>query len=194
MKKTTIEFICLHCQFHIIHWWTCKITLVPPMCFYYMNGHPKTLVPLMFQYLYINVSVTKGAYHLVVIGRLKFGSEFNQYKKASDVGKSITMSNVSNGWPLATIGKSVVRREWHLQKKEINSLSCLTHGGREKASFCRWHLKLFFLNKNISISIIISLIYLSRVFMNNYLSLVQIMAWPQTGDKPLSDGFSLLMH
>ena len=46
---------------------------------------------------------------------------------------------------------------------------------------------LIFLNENILISIAISLKYVHKGSINNIPALVQIMAWRQPGDKPLSE-------
>ena len=56
--------------------------------------------------------------------------------------------------------------------------------------------KSIFLNKNVRISIKISLKFVSKVPINNIPALVQIMAWRRPGDKPLSDAMmvSLLTH
>ena len=47
--------------------------------------------------------------------------------------------------------------------------------------------KWIFLNENVWISINISLKFVPMGPINNIPSLVQIMAWRQTGDKPLSE-------
>ena len=47
--------------------------------------------------------------------------------------------------------------------------------------------KWIFLNKNVWISIIISLKFVPRGPINNISTLVQVMAWRRTGDKPLSE-------
>ena len=47
--------------------------------------------------------------------------------------------------------------------------------------------KPIFLNENIQISIKISLKFVPKVPINNIPALVQIMAWCQPGDKPLSE-------
>ena len=49
------------------------------------------------------------------------------------------------------------------------------------------HFKPIFLNENIRVSIKISLKFVPKVFINNILALVQIMAWRWPGDKPLSE-------
>ena len=56
--------------------------------------------------------------------------------------------------------------------------------------------KYFFLNENTSISIDISLKFVPEGRINNIPALVQIMAWPRLGAKPLSEPMmvSLLMH
>ena len=47
--------------------------------------------------------------------------------------------------------------------------------------------KSIFLNENAWISLNISLEFVPKVQINNIVALVQIMAWCQTGDKPLSE-------
>ena len=47
--------------------------------------------------------------------------------------------------------------------------------------------KRIFLNENIRISIMISLKFVPRVPNDNKSTLVQVMAWRRTGDKPLPD-------
>ena len=56
--------------------------------------------------------------------------------------------------------------------------------------------KWIFLNENVWISINISLKFVPRVPINNIPTLVQVMAWRRSGDKPLSESmmFTLLMH
>ena len=58
------------------------------------------------------------------------------------------------------------------------------------------HLKCIFLNENLSISIQISLKFVSRCPIHNIPALVQIMALRRPGDKPLSEPMviSLLTH
>ena len=56
----------------------------------------------------------------------------------------------------------------------------------------RWHFadlifKCVFLNENEWISLRISLKFVPKVRINNIPSLVQIMAWRRSGDKPLSE-------
>ena len=56
--------------------------------------------------------------------------------------------------------------------------------------------KCIFLNENARISLKISLKFVPKVQINNFPALVQIMAWRQPGDKPLSEPMmvSLLTH
>ena len=74
----------------------------------------------------------------------------------------------------------------------------LTHWGWHKwTPFCRRHFQIqIFLNKNVWISLQISLKFLAKVWINNIPVLVQVMAWRRPGDKPLSEPMmvSLLMH
>ena len=58
------------------------------------------------------------------------------------------------------------------------------HNGRHFADDI---LKYIFLNKNVWISIEISLKFVPEVPINNIPALVQIMAWRRPGDKPLSE-------
>ena len=57
-------------------------------------------------------------------------------------------------------------------------------------------LKCIFLSENLRIAIHISLKFVPRCPFNNNPALVRIMAWRQSGDKPLSEPMvvSLLMH
>ena len=48
-------------------------------------------------------------------------------------------------------------------------------------------IKGIFLNENVLISIKISLMFISKGLINNIAALVQIMAWCQPGNKPLSE-------
>ena len=56
--------------------------------------------------------------------------------------------------------------------------------------------KRIFVNENVRISINISLKFVPKGLINNIPALVQIMAWPRPGDKPLSEPMmvSLLTH
>ena len=56
--------------------------------------------------------------------------------------------------------------------------------------------KRIFLNENVRILIVISLKFVTKGPINNYPTLVQIMAWRRSGDKPLSEPMmvSLLTH
>ena len=56
--------------------------------------------------------------------------------------------------------------------------------------------KCIFMNENVWISLKISLEFVPKIPMNNIPSLVQIMAWRRSGDKPLSEPMmvSLLTH
>ena len=65
----------------------------------------------------------------------------------------------------------------------INSLRPRQHGSH----FADDTFKPIFLNENIRISIKILLKFVPKVPINNIPALVQIMAWRQPGDKPLSE-------
>ena len=53
--------------------------------------------------------------------------------------------------------------------------------------------KCIFLNENVWISLKISLKFVPKVRINNIPTLVQIMAWRLTGDKPLSESMLLIL-
>ena len=54
-------------------------------------------------------------------------------------------------------------------------------------TFCRQHFQMHFCNENLRISIKISLKCVPKGPVNNIPALVQIMAWRQPGDTPLSE-------
>ena len=74
----------------------------------------------------------------------------------------------------------------------------LTHWSRDNmAAISQTTLSsAFFVNENVIISIKISLKFVPKGPINNIPTLVQIMAWRRSGDKPLSEQMmvSLLMH
>ena len=53
-------------------------------------------------------------------------------------------------------------------------------------------LKRIFVNENVRISIKISLKFVPKGPINNISTLVQIMAWRRSGDKPLSESMLLV--
>ena len=55
-----------------------------------------------------------------------------------------------------------------------------------------WHLKCILLNKNVSISFKVSLNFVPKVRISRISALVQIVAWRQPGDKPLSEQWWLV--
>ena len=78
------------------------------------------------------------------------------------------------------------------ERERVNSLRQRQNGRH----FTDDIFKCIFLNENIWTSLKISLKFVPKGGINNIPSLVQIMAWRQPGDKPLSERimFSLLMH
>ena len=73
----------------------------------------------------------------------------------------------------------------------------LTHPGQDKiATILRWQFEMHFPESIIWILIKISLRFVPRGPINNIPSLVQIMAWCWSGDKPLSEPimFSILTY
>ena len=79
-----------------------------------------------------------------------------------------------------------------LQDQRVNTLRPRQNGSR----FADDTFKHIFLNENVRISIKISLKFVPKGPINNNPSLVQIMAWRRSGDKPLSEPMmvSLLTH
>ena len=65
----------------------------------------------------------------------------------------------------------------------VNTLRRRQHGHR----FADDILKRIFFNENVKISIKISLKFVPKGPINNIPALIQIMAWRQPGDKPLSE-------
>ena len=65
---------------------------------------------------------------------------------------------------------------------------CLTHWGRNKwTPFRRRHFQAYFFMKMLGFRLKISLKFVPKGPINNNPALVQMMAWPWQGDKPLSD-------
>ena len=62
--------------------------------------------------------------------------------------------------------------------------------------FRRRHFQMHFLNKNVCISLKISMKFVPKVRINSIPALVQIMAWCRPGNKPLSEPMmvNLLMY
>ena len=82
-------------------------------------------------------------------------------------------------------------------QKEMDSTGFNTLRPRQNGRpFADDTFKCIFLNENVRISIKISLKFVLKGPINNNPALVQIMAWRQSGDKPLSEPmmFSLLTH
>ena len=77
--------------------------------------------------------------------------------------------------------------------RPIQIYSVMLYSGR---NFADYIFKRIFLNENCCILIKISLKFVTKYPMNNIPELVQIMAWHQPGDMPLSEPMmiSLLTH
>ena len=71
----------------------------------------------------------------------------------------------------------------HPEAVRVNTLTTEQNGRR----FADDTFKCIFLNKNVRISIKISLKFVPKDPINNIPALVQIMAWRRPGDKPLSE-------
>ena len=79
-------------------------------------------------------------------------------------------------WPSSMSPYGVTRPQW------VNTLRPRQHG-RHFAD----HFRRIFLNKNVRISINISLRFVPKGSINNIPPLVQKMAWRRLGDKPFSE-------
>ena len=81
---------------------------------------------------------------------------------------------------------------WHSQDTKVNTLTLRQNGHH----FPHDMFKCIFLNENVWISIKISLKFVPMGPFNNIPTLVTIMAWCRTGNKPLSESMMdiLLMH
>ena len=85
-----------------------------------------------------------------------------------------------------------VTDEWHSPVRENTKISTTNSYKHIEAKtkwqpFCRRHLKCFFLNEKVWISIKSSLKFVHKGPINSIPSLVQTMAWRRPGDKPLSE-------
>ena len=100
--------------------------------------------------------------------------------------RQATSHYLSQCWPRSLSQYGVTRPQW------VNSLR-LGQNGHHFADNIFNHN---FLNENIGISLEISLKFVPKVWINNIPALVQIMAWRQPGDKPLSEPMmvNLLTH
>ena len=76
----------------------------------------------------------------------------------------------------------------HLGKGNDNTVKLNTLRPRQHGRhFADGTFKRIFLNKNVEISIKISLKFVPKGRINNISALVQVMAWRRPGDKPLSE-------
>ena len=73
--------------------------------------------------------------------------------------------------------------EWKHHSRWVNTLRPRQNG----RYFADDTFKRVFINKNVRISINISLKFVPKGLINNIPALVQIMAWRRPGDKPLSE-------
>ena len=84
-----------------------------------------------------------------------------------------------------------------MQRQQSTELHCMTLSlAQDGRHFPDDIFKCIFLNENIWISIKISLKFVPKGPINNIPALVQIMAWPLSGDKPSSESMmvSFLKH
>ena len=85
---------------------------------------------------------------------------------------------------------------WHFAKLALPQGTISTHWGKDKITAISLTFSNAFFNENVWISLIFSPKLVLKVLIGNILALVQLMAWHQPGDKPLSEPMmvSLLMY
>ena len=76
---------------------------------------------------------------------------------------------------------------YHVHIWQVLPQHCFSESCQTSLHFADDYFKCIFLNKNVSILIKISLKFVTNGLINNTLALVQIMAWRQPGDKPISE-------
>ena len=108
----------------------------------------------------------------------------------------INLSNLSSDVGLCLLkeaASAVMTSETSTTRRSIAIItatewkSLITMGPRQIAAIFRHHFQMHFLNENVSISNTILMKYVPYGVIDNDLSLVQIMTWRRTGDKPLSE-------
>ena len=103
--------------------------------------------------------------------------------KANFWGTGIHIIMIRRSWDCLFFMRIPILVRWHLY---IEMVSRLIHWGRDKnGHHSDYIFKLIFLNEQFSILIKISLKFVLRCPVNNNAALVQMMAWRQTGNKPL---------
>ena len=100
----------------------------------------------------------------------------HQFGQSVDV-KQATCHDLKRCWVRCLTPYGMIGPQW------VNTLRARQNGRH----FTDDPFKLIFFNRNVQISIKISLKFVPEGPMNNIPALVQIMAWRRTGDKPLSE-------
>ena len=80
-------------------------------------------------------------------------------------------------------------KRWHITRLELVNTLRLRQNSHHLADV----FKCIFLNENVWILLNISLKFVPMVRINNIPSLVQIMAWRRSGDKPLSEPMMVIL-
>ena len=99
-------------------------------------------------------------------------------------------------WQLCCLDQTRMKLRKHIteicSRRPLNTLRPRQNGRHFPGDIFKW----IFLNENVWISIKIWLKFVPRVPISHIPALVQIMAWRQPGDKPLSEPMRvcLLMH
>ena len=98
----------------------------------------------------------------------------------------LTSHYLSQCWPRSVLSYGIMRPQW------VNTLGPRQHFSHFADDVFKW----IFVNENVWILLQISLKFVLKVRIDNIPALVQIMAWPRPGDKPLSELMvvSLLTH
>ena len=108
-----------------------------------------------------------------------------------------SICGIGFNWYVCKIGKKSLIKIWMNKDFMTNALvyleptlACPFNTLRVRQNglhFADDYFKCIFLNKNVLILIEISLKFVTNGIINNTLALVQIMAWQQPGDKPISE-------
>ena len=128
----------------------------------------------------------------------------SQFKRLPIESQEQLWTHYKNIWLISqTVSLVIIEICWKfLMNYDLNdavrpnfSLNTL-RPGQHGRYFADDTFKRIFLNENIIISTKISLQFVTKCLINNIQALVQIMAWRQPGDKPLSEAMMvrLMMH
>ena len=108
--------------------------------------------------------------------------------------RQATSHYLNQCWPWSPTSYGITRPQW--VKCDLNATAINTLRWRQNCGYFADIFKTSFLNENIWILLKIPMKFVLKIWINNIPTLVQIMAWPRPGNKPLSETVmvSLLMH